>query len=115
MQIKISYPYAFWMVDFPDLEEVDPLGKYAGVYLITCKANQKRYIGSSKDVISRLMSHLSNLNAHHHHNKALLKDVLQFGIEQFDCQVVILCPPRERLFWEQAAILHYEPEYNPPD
>lgn len=115
MQIKISWCDTSWMVDFPELETVDPFGKYAGVYLITCRANGRRYIGSSKDVISRLMSHLSMLNLHHHHNKALQRDALQFGIGQFNCQIVTLCPPRERLFWEQAVILHYEPEYNPPE
>lgn len=46
----------------------------AGVYLIRNKAKGKVYIGSSRDVISRIKGHETALRFHKHQNKEMQAD-----------------------------------------
>jgi group I intron endonuclease len=40
----------------------------AGIYLITCTANNDRYVGSARNLLSRRREHWSNLRLKRHHN-----------------------------------------------
>ena len=43
----------------------------SGIYCITCEVNSQNYIGSSKDIYSRVVKHYSNLRIGNHPNKRL--------------------------------------------
>ena len=60
----------------------------AWVYSLNCKANEKRYIGSSRMVERRIRSHLSALMSGRHPNEDLQKDFDKYGAEQFDVEVL---------------------------
>lgn len=59
-----------------------------GVYVILNKISGRRYIGSSRRVISRINSHISNLKASRHRNKELQKDFNNMGLEAFSFSVL---------------------------
>ena len=50
----------------------------SGVYLIRNKINQKSYVGSSANILTRLKFHLSNPS-----NPNLKEDIITFGVESF--------------------------------
>lgn len=60
----------------------------SGVYYIRCKVNNKLYIGSSKDIGSRLIKHFSQLRKNNHPNHALLSDYKKYGQKEFEFGVV---------------------------
>ncbi len=62
--------------------------KVCGIYLITCKPNGKVYIGSSKDVFSRLNSHVTSLLTKTHTNKGLQTDFNKHEYSAFTFEVL---------------------------
>lgn len=55
----------------------------SGVYSITCKTNNRKYIGSSTRIIKRWYSHKSELKHNKHKNKLLQEDYNLYGISNF--------------------------------
>ena len=55
----------------------------SGVYIITNTLTGKKYIGSSKDIIKRLVRHKSDLKNNLHYNRELQRDYLEYGEEYF--------------------------------
>ena len=55
-----------------------------GVYQIICKKNNKIYIGSSKNIISRWRHHTSDLNRNCHSNMFLQEDWNKYGLDNFE-------------------------------
>ncbi len=74
-----------------------------GIYLIACCKTNKVYIGSSKDVFSRLGNHFNQLSEGTHTNTGMQAAWNRYGFKQFSFQV------RMVLTLEQAPLLkHYE-------
>ena len=55
------------------------LRKKAGIYCFINTINNKRYIGSAKDLYFRLIEHLSNKKS----NSALQSAIAKYGLEKF--------------------------------
>ena len=64
------------------------LVKKSGIYYIKCKVNNKLYIGSSKDIGSRLIKHFSQLRKGNHPNHGLLSDYKKYGQKEFEFGVI---------------------------
>lgn len=55
----------------------------AGIYKITCKVNNKSYIGISVDIFRRWGAHFENCQ-----NEKLKKDIKKYGIENFEFEIL---------------------------
>lgn len=76
-----------------------------GVYTITCKANGRRYVGSSANIRSRWQSHRSGLRRGVHECRPLQEDWTEHGESAFEFRVIATArDPKLRLAAEQAAI-----------
>ncbi len=76
----------------------------SGIYMITCTANRKRYIGSSVDVRGRWSQHKTDLRRGKHSNVHLQRCYDKHGIGQLVFEVVEEVAP-DRLFTAEAAWL----------
>jgi len=85
---------------------MEPFGKYAtsGIYAIYSKTGQKTYIGSSRFVGGRIMSHLSALMAGRHQNSKLQKAFARYGATDFEFTVLVRCDPDYMLRLEAEII-----------
>lgn len=82
-----------------------------GVYLLKCKVNGYKYVGSSVDISARLSTHFGR-DAKHYVWRELYQDIVNFGRNGFEWQVLELCS-REQLI--ERELYYYEllkPEYN---
>lgn len=81
-----------------------------GVYSITSPSGNQ-YIGSSINIKKRWAEHLSTLKHQHHDN-----DILQKAWNKYNGELVfkllLVCEPKDLLFYEQICIDGYTPEYN---
>lgn len=84
----------------------------SGIYQITCLANNKRYIGSSRDIAFRLRRHFSNLKCGKHRNSYLQRAYDKYGKDGFVAKPIIYCDPEHRHLFEQMAIEALRPEFN---
>lgn len=82
-----------------------------GVYMITCKINNKKYIGSSKEINSRLALHF-NRECRKYPYKPLYKDIIKYGRDNFIWEVLEECDPFELRDKEQYYFDLIQPEYN---
>jgi hypothetical protein len=84
-----------------------------GVYEIVCKANGKRYIGESENVLDRLGKHSRALIAGKGECAALQEDWNNFTQTQFEARVLVNGPEwadqKKRLSKEREFILNYQP------
>lgn len=62
--------------------------KISGIYIITCKINNKHYIGESINVFNRLQTHKVSLKHHYHPNLHLQKSVDKYGIKNFTFELL---------------------------
>jgi hypothetical protein len=62
-----------------------------GIYKITCKANNRFYIGRSVNCSARLREHFRILIRGGHSNKELQEDFNKYSLENFDREVVEYC------------------------
>lgn len=74
----------------------------SGIYTITNLINDKVYIGFTKDFLKRRVSHWNYLRAGNHPNYHLQNAVNQYGIENFEFEVLEEC--EERFLFSQE---HY--------
>ena len=84
--------------------------KKSGVYCIVNKKNNKKYIGSSKNIWQRLQCHRSYLRNNSHTNKHLQSSYNKHGESQFDVYVIEYCD--NYLEREQFYLDSVNPEYN---
>lgn len=75
-----------------------------GIYYITNKINNKKYIGSSIDVQKRLSTHFSRLKNNNHPNKYLQSAVLKYGLDNFEGKFIEECEADDLLDIEQDHI-----------
>lgn len=82
-----------------------------GVYLITCRATGKRYVGSSENIEKRLYNHASQLNYGDHPNPHLQNAWRKHGEAAFKFEVLELVAG-DLEAEEQRWIDHLRPEFN---
>lgn len=63
--------------------------RICGVYAITCKANGKRYIGSSESILRRWREHVYNLESKL--MNGMYEDYQKYGITGFTFKVLEVC------------------------
>ena len=64
--------------------------KKAGVYCITCIVNNKKYIGCSKNIYSRINNHKYSLEKQSlkQENQYFIDDFKKYGYEKFNYEVL---------------------------
>lgn len=60
-----------------------------GIYKITCKANNKFYIGSSKNIKYRWQVHISELRGNRHHSHYLQNSYNKYGEESLEFTILV--------------------------
>ena len=86
--------------------------KICGVYKITNTVTGDFYIGSSKDVKQRWACHKCQTTWKNYPNKQLYKDMLKYGIEKFDFQILEEVESEKLKEKEQQFIEILKPAYN---
>jgi hypothetical protein len=86
-------------------------GVICGVYLITCKINNKKYVGASVNVLDRFSNHM-NRDSRRYPHREMYKDVFKYGYENFDFEVLEECNKENLLEREQYYYDQILPEYN---
>lgn len=81
----------------------------AGVYVITCTANGKNYVGSSVDINERWVVHTTLLNKNKHHNRHLQFAWNKHGSDAFTIAVLEECNPAKLLEREQHYLDTMQP------
>ena len=84
----------------------------SGIYCILNKSNNKRYVGSSKNIHSRLMKHRSLLRNNKHENKLLQNTWNKHSEESFECFVLEYVEENFLQEREQFYIDSLKSEYN---
>jgi group I intron endonuclease len=85
----------------------------SGIYCIINIKNQKRYIGSSKNLQTRLLKHRSLLRHNKHENARLQNGWNKYGEDNFDYYILEFCNGEDNLCKrEQFYIDELKPEYN---
>ena len=72
----------------------------SGIYFIKNLINSKVYIGSSSNIYRRYLCHRGRLLRNEHHNLHLQNSVNMYGIENFEFQIITLCP-KEKIYLEK--------------
>lgn len=86
--------------------------KISGIYCIINIVNNKRYIGSSINIRTRLWKHRSLLRGNKHENPYLQNSWNKYGEHNFDYYIVEKCSEELLLEREQYYIDNMHPEYN---
>lgn len=86
--------------------------QFCGIYMITNYVNNKRYIGSSKNIAQRLWTHRSNLRHNRHSNEHLQNAWNKYGEENFNFTVLEKCKIENQYEREQFYVDLLKPEYN---
>lgn len=58
------------------------------IYIITCKENNKKYVGMTTDFARRRWQHLNNLRSNRHQNTLLQADFNKYGEDAFIFEVL---------------------------
>lgn len=85
---------------------------HTGIYVIENLQNGRRYVGSAMRFSKRWKEHQRGLARGNHHSRFLQRDWNKRGSEAFQFRVALFCKPEDLLFYEQALIDFYKPEYN---
>ena len=88
------------------------LWKKSGIYCIVNTDNQKKYVGSSKNIYQRLQKHRVYLRKNMHENKKLQNSWNKHGEDSFQYFILEFCPEEQLLAREQFYIDTLKPWYN---
>ena len=80
------------------------MGNPCGVYSITHVESGKKYIGSSKEMRSRLSGHRKMLTKNDHDNRYLQFAWNKFGENSFVFEPMLVCEEKDRVFYEQLIM-----------
>ena len=80
--------------------------KIIGIYMITCIANHKRYIGQSIDIKRRFNQHRRKPP------RQMREDFERFGVDAFKFEILEECAPNELDKKETACMNELQSEYN---
>jgi len=81
-----------------------------GIYKITCKINNKSYIGKSRNIFDRWQKHIYNgltCNCNSYANE-LYKDIKKYGIENFTFEILELAENDKTFHTENDYIMKYD-------
>lgn len=88
------------------------LWKKSGIYCIVNTDNQKKYVGSSKNIYQRLQKHRAYLRKNMHENKKLQNSWNKHGEDSFQYFILEFCSEEQLLEKEQFYIDTLRPWYN---
>lgn len=83
-----------------------------GIYKITCVTSGRTYIGSSKNIRSRIGSHITRLKGGYHHNPLVQNTWDKHGAANFTAEVVLLCDTASLCMYEQLVVDALRPDMN---
>ncbi len=83
-----------------------------GIYVIENVANGRRYVGSAVNIEKRWKEHRRQLSQGRHHSKFLQNAWDKHGEAAFRFRVVLFCDRPNLLWYEQALIDAWQPDYN---
>jgi len=86
------------------------LQKKSGIYVLSIL--DKQYVGSSKNLYSRLIEHRSDLKNNIHGNDYLQNVFNKHGVEKLNFEILQFCEPEERLLKEKEWIDKINPCLN---
>lgn len=88
------------------------LWKKSGIYCIVNTDNQKKYVGSSKNLYQRLQKHRAYLRKNMHENQKLQNSWNKHGEDKFQYFILEFCPVEKLISREQFYIDTIKPWYN---
>lgn len=94
------------------MQKVNKHCKKSGIYCILNLLNQKKYIGSSKNIYDRLVNHKMMLNNNKHHNNYLQNSWNKYKSNNFIYIILEECDKLKLIEREQFYIDTLKPEYN---
>lgn len=94
------------------MEKITQELKYSGIYCIENIVNHKTYIGSSKNIYSRLLKHFALLRHNKHENAHLQNAWNKYGEDNFTWTILEECYETELTKREQYCIDLFGAEYN---
>ena len=80
-----------------------------GIYKITCKINNRIYIGSSKNIMQRWKEHKQKLNKNIHDNMFLQRDWNRYGEDNFIFEILEECEFGTQFVAEQKYLNELKP------
>lgn len=92
-------------------EDYQRLPKASGVYLLTCVANGKQYVGASVDIKMRVGTHFYR-DYKKYPWREFYQDIGKYGFDGFSMEVLELCDRNIMLEREQYYYDKFQPVYN---
>lgn len=87
--------------------------KLSGIYAIVNQLNNHKYVGSSKNIRSRIYQHCYKLGKNVHHSIHLQRAYNKYGQDKFIVLILEICEPiRDTLIFLEQKYLDLNPEYN---
>lgn len=87
-------------------------GAFSGIYCLRNKVNNKKYVGSSKNMYSRLHKHRCLLKKNKHENHYLQNAINKYSLDSFEVSILEFVKVGELLTKEQFYVDYLQPEYN---
>lgn len=84
----------------------------SGVYIIKCRANNRRYIGSSVQIQKRWQLHRQAFVRGNHKNRHMQRAWNKYGADVFEFKIILYCEPKDCLMYEQICLDYFKPEFN---
>jgi len=88
------------------------LPQSSGIYLITCIANGRKYVGSALNLRNRRKNHHYYFRHQKHQNQHLQRAYNKYGRDSLEFSVLEECPTELLLEREQSWIDTLKPEFN---
>lgn len=83
----------------------------SGIYRVVTPSG-KAYVGSATRFIQRITTHKWHLRKGTHHSPGLQAAYIKYGEAGLKFEILLICDPKDLLFYEQRAIDILKPEYN---